>query len=484
MTTLPSVSADLRQNRAAVLAAFFAQGFVFVSATLFIPKIVATFGLDTGIFSMFLLGMVLAAAVGSAIAEAVARGAGSAAALRAGLVAMVPALALMFATGSLVGLAAGMVLYGIALGMVDAGSNMQAVTLEHRYGRPVLPSSQGAWTLGGLVATGASLAGVATLPLEAGVFFAVVPLLAALAPYQGREILASGAGPGSAAPPTAPVATRRSTATPSTPPGFLPGSTPGLLPGNTPGLLPGGAPDAAVVPGTAPAPATVPGLSDHADSSPGRLPTSATAPTPTPNTPPTPGIPHDAVRWTAIAPAGIAFLIFYLVDAATQAWGPLYLHLDLAAPEQLLALATLPYLAATWVVRLIGDGLTARFGAPAIVRTGAMIAFAGLAAVVLAPSWPVATAGFFAAGLGLGAVAPLSFSAAGRVAGGDRARADVVVARFNQLNYVGALLGSVVTGLISSGLSLRIGFALPLVLVLALIPLARGFAVGGVRPEA
>ncbi|MBL0886188.1 MFS transporter [Myceligenerans indicum] len=416
--TLPTSSTSLRQNRAAVLMAFFAQGFVFVSATLFIPKITREFGLDPGTFSLFLLGMVLAAAVGSAIAEAVARRAGSAAALRAGLGAMVPALALMFATGHLVGLAAGMVLYGITLGMVDAGSNMQAVTLERRYGRPVLPSSQGAWTLGGLLATGVSLAGVSTLPLATGAAFAVVPLVAALAPLQGRSVLVPDAGPAVAVSDAGP---------------------------------------GSALPASPSAPVTAPSRGE---------------PSPAPAAWPVP------VPWAAIAPAGIAFLIYYLVDSATQAWGPLYLNLVLATPEQLLALATLPYLAATWLVRLAGDRLTARFGAPALVRVGAMIAFAGLAAVVLAPSWPVAAAGFFATGLGLGTVAPLSFSAAARIAGGNRARADVVVARFNQLNYVGALLGAVVTGLVSTGSSLRIGFALPLVLVLVLVPLARGFGTG------
>ena len=33
--------------------------------------------------------------------------------------------------------------------MVDATSNMQAVAVEHRYGRPILPSFHGAWTFGG-----------------------------------------------------------------------------------------------------------------------------------------------------------------------------------------------------------------------------------------------------------------------------------------------------------------------------------------------
>jgi len=83
-------------------------------------------------------------------------------------------------------------------------------------------------------------------------------------------------------------------------------------------------------------------------------------------------------------------------------------------------------------------------------------------------------------------VAPLSFSAAARIAGGGadpaarQRRVDAVIARFNQFNYVGALLGSVLTGAIGSG-NLRIGYAVPMVAVLGLVPLARHFGHRG-RP--
>ena len=50
-----------------------------------------------------------------------------------------------------------------------------------------------------------------------------------------------------------------------------------------------------------------------------------------------------------------------------------------------------------------------------------------------------------------------------------------MIARFNQFNYVGALLGAVLTGLVGAG-SLRVGFAVPMVLILAILPLARAFA--------
>ena len=55
------------------------------------------------------------------------------------------------------------------------------------------------------------------------------------------------------------------------------------------------------------------------------------------------------------------------------------------------------------------------------------------------------------------------------------------MARFNQFNYAGALLGAVLTGVVGTS-TLRIGFAVPMVLVLGLLPLARHFATVG-APE-
>lgn len=75
----------------------------------------------------------------------------------------------------------------------------------------------------------------------------------------------------------------------------------------------------------------------------------------------------------------------------------------------------------------------------------------------------------------------MSFSAAARIAGGSdldpatrHARVDTVIGRFNQFNYLGALLGAVLTGLVGAG-NLRLGFAVPMVLILGMLPLARYF---------
>jgi MFS family permease len=191
-----------------------------------------------------------------------------------------------------------------------------------------------------------------------------------------------------------------------------------------------------------------------------------------------------AVPWRPIMLVGAALVLFYMVDTAAFTWGPTYLDRVVDAPSDLVALATFPYLLTSGLVRLAGDDLVHRFGAVRVLRTGALVASASLALIVFAPTWPVAVLGFFILGGGVAVVAPLSFSAAARIAGGDtldpaerRGRVDAVIARFNQFNYVGALLGAVMTGLVGAG-SLRIGFAVPMVLVLGLLPLAKAFAVG------
>ncbi|PUB26911.1 fucose permease [Promicromonospora sp. AC04] len=416
---------SLTGARIAVAAAFFAQGFVFISLTTRLPRFLERWGLDEVTLSLLLLMMVLLAGVGSLVAERAARRFGSASMLRLGLglmVVAVPAITLAPAIGVFVG---GVAVYGIALGLVDATSNMQAVHLEHRYGRPILPSSHGYWTTGGILATILVLT-TGHLSPEIGAFVVVVPLVVAFAP-------------------------------------FLPHAA--AQPDLAPGVVSAGGvsiPRPVVNPNASPADAA---------------PTAGTR------------VSDAPIPWRPIWLVGAGLVIFYMVDTTASAWGPVYLARSFDAPGNLVALATFPYLVTSIVVRLAGGHLVTRFGVTPLLRIGAVVACGALLLVTLAPTWQVAVAGFTLLGASVALVAPLSFSAAGRIAAGstpdpaaepDRARTDAVIARFNQFNYVGALLGSVLTGLIGAD-NLRLGFALPAVLVLALVPLAPAFARGTLR---
>jgi fucose permease len=374
------VAAIHQRARRATWAAFATQGLVFITLTTRLPRFADRWDLTAVDQSLLLLMVVVLAGVGSVVAGAVAVRRDSAWTVRAGLLGIGVTLPVVTLAPSAVVFVAGLAGYGLALGVVDATSNMQAVALEHQYGRPILPSFHGAWTFGGLIGSGLALA-TAGLPLAATATLAVIPLVAVAAPYLRRD---HGE--------------------------------------------------------------TLEAASEVTD-----------------------------VPWRPILLVGLGMVLFYMVDTAAQTWGPTYLDSTFDTPEQLVALATFPYLLSSLVLRVAGDGLVARYGAVTVLRSGALLAFVALAIVVTAPTWPVAVIGFGLLGAGVSVIAPLSFSAAARIAGGDRSRVDAVIARFNQFNYVGGLLGAVLTGLVGAE-SLRLGFALPMVLILGMLPLAPAFA--------
>jgi MFS family permease len=376
--------------RLAAAAGFFTQGFVFITLTTRLPAVQDHWGYSDTTLSLLLLMMVLLAGVGTLVAETACRRVDSATILRAGLLAIAVAVPVFAVAPDRGVFMASMALYGVALGAVDATTNMQAVALEHLYDRPILPSFHGAWTLGGFLGSALALA-MGRLPLSATAVVAILPLVVAFAPFLRR----------------AEQSVRLAS--------------------------------------------------------------------------------QIRVPWRPIVLVGLAMVLFYMVDTAAFTWGPQYLDKVFPTPSRLVALAVFPYLLASGTVRLSGDALVARYGAVRVLRVGTVIASAGLAVTVFAPVWPVAVLGFTITGAGVAVVAPLSFSAAARIAGSDEAdpvlrhaRVDAVIARFNQFNYVGALLGAVMTGLVGAG-NLRIGFAVPMVLVLGILPLARAFAPAAAR---
>ena len=293
---------DLGRARLAIAAAFGTQGLVFISLTTRLPRIQDRWDLGELALSGVLLMMVLLAGAGSLVAERLAPRLDSAVVLRAGLLVVAVSVAVVVLAPVKVVFVLALAAYGVGLGLVDATGNMQAVALEHRLGRVVLPSCHGAWTLGGVIGAVLTLA-TTDVPWSAIALVAVLPLLAAVAPYLPR---------------------------------------------------------------------------DH-----GEAATST----------------DTDVPWRAIVMVGLALVVFYTVDTAAATWGPVYLDDVFAAPEELVALATLPYLLASGLVRLAGDRLTEQVGAVRLLRVGAAIALVSLVVVVAAPTWQVAVARLHAARL-------------------------------------------------------------------------------------
>lgn len=432
-----------RAARVAVSAGFAAQGFVYALLLTSLDGFKERFGIDDGQVTLVVLGVCVVAAAGTWVADRVARtAAGSRLVLVLGLSTLVLAVVLAATAPGFAALAGAFGVYGLGLGLVDAGTNMQAVSVQRTYGRSLLTGFYASWTVAGIVGalavswsgqlTGAPSGGAALLP--GALVAALAAVLVARKGWRSRpvDVTPPDLDDALAAPIREPVS-----------------AADGPAGGQADGQVDGPA-DARVDVGVAAA-GTAPTGTDRASA----------APTGDPGRP--------AVPWGPVLLLGLGVVAFYVADSAVSTWSTIYLGDVLLAPSAVAPLAYAAYLVTTLGSRLAGDLCVRRWGRGPVVRVAALVGAAGLALVVLAGSVPVGLLGFALAGLGLGPIAPLCFSAAGSLAPGH---ADAVVARLNVFNYVGAVLGGVLVGALATASTFRLGFAVPVLLVLAVAAVA------------
>jgi MFS family permease len=182
------------------------------------------------------------------------------------------------------------------------------------------------------------------------------------------------------------------------------------------------------------------------------------------------------IPWRPIILLGIAMCCMYIGDAAVSNYSSVYMDKVQHGSKVLLPLAYAAYQTMMVAGRAIGDHTVRRFGAAAVVRTGAVVAGLGLLGVVLAPSPYFAIAAFAVTGLGFCVVPPQCFSATSKL---DPTGTGIAISRVNVFNYVGFLLGAALVGGIAGGVGgpagWRAAYAAPLVLTVVIIALARGF---------
>jgi MFS family permease len=175
------------------------------------------------------------------------------------------------------------------------------------------------------------------------------------------------------------------------------------------------------------------------------------------------------VPWRPIVLIGVVVTLMYVADSATSNWSADYLRRALTSGATFAAWGYAAYQTCMLVGRLLADPLVRRYGPVTAVRVGAAAGTLGLLLVVAAPGAAVGIVGFGVLGLGLCVVVPESFSAAGRY---DPTGSGLAVSRVNLFNYLGFLIGAPLVGGVEVVASWRAGFAVPLVLVAAIVPLA------------
>ncbi|MDT9592911.1 MFS transporter [Nocardioides zeae] len=167
---------------------------------------------------------------------------------------------------------------------------------------------------------------------------------------------------------------------------------------------------------------------------------------------------------------GALVLVAFVVDSAVSTWSTVLIDDTLGAAAGIAPLGYAAYQAAVLTSRLLTDRLVRRWGRGPVALGGLATGVVGCAVVAASGTIAGAVVGFAAAGVAAGTLVPIAFGAAGAL---DPDRSDAVVARVNLFNYAGVVLGAASLGLLAEGTGLAAAFALPAVLLLLAVPLAR-----------
>jgi len=178
-----------QRARVATAAAFAAQGLMFTVLLTHLPQFTDRYQLSDAAVTLVVLAVTVLAGIGSLISEFLAGTSSSRTALRLGLLVVACA-------GTVIGLApnlpvfvAGFAIYGIGVGAVDAAGNMQAIAVQHRYGRSIITSFHAAWSgaaiVGALYVSGCERVGISL----AGSILPVVGVVLAILLIAGPRLL-------------------------------------------------------------------------------------------------------------------------------------------------------------------------------------------------------------------------------------------------------------------------------------------------------
>jgi MFS family permease len=361
-----------RTPRVAVTAVFFVNGLLFASWTAHIPYVKQHLVLADGPLGIALLGAPAGSVLAMLLTARLLPRIGSKRMVLLTLAGYCIAGPVVGLTGSLAALFAALMLWGAFQGTLDVSMNTQAISVERRARRRLMPGFHASWSLG-------TFAGAAVGALGVAVGLSLTDQLVIL----GAPCLVAGGW----------LAMAMITDEPSV------ADEP---PARSEQLAESGAPEPAE-----PDPASA------------RRPTAG----------------RSSARVT-IAVLGAIALADMLCEGAAADWGAVYLHTSLGAVVGIAALGYASYSLAMVGVRLAGNRLLTRFAVHSLLPLLAGIATVLLGAGLLVNDTATMLVGFFGLGVGLGVVIPAVFSAAGRIPGMNAGTAVAMVSACGWIGFV------------------------------------------------
>lgn len=173
------------------------------------------------------------------------------------------------------------------------------------------------------------------------------------------------------------------------------------------------------------------------------------------------------------------FVIFaaFALDSTVATWSSVYMRDDLDASKAVSPLGYALYSACMLAARLVTDAAVRHIGRVRLAVAAASLAAMGALLVGSLPVTAGAVIGFALAGAGVGALVPIAFSGAGDL---EPKRGDEIIARVNLFNYVGALVGAVLPGVLSGVIGLHWAFVIAACAVAPVVLASRRFTSVGV----
>jgi fucose permease len=179
-----------------------------------------------------------------------------------------------------------------------------------------------------------------------------------------------------------------------------------------------------------------------------------------------PDEPHDSEQAranggrrisAAMVLLGVVAFAAMLCEGAAADWSSVYLRDSLDGSKASSGVAYAAFAFAMVLVRFFGNRLLARYPAQILLPVLAGVATVGFGAALLVGAVPAGIAGFFLLGIGVGAVVPTAFSAAGRL---PNVHPGLGVAAVSGLGWAGFVCGPPLIGQIANALSLPVALAI------------------------
>jgi hypothetical protein len=165
---------------------------------------------------------------------------------------------------------------------------------------------------------------------------------------------------------------------------------------------------------------------------------------------------------------GALALFGLLAEGSATDWSGVYVRRTLESSEVMGALAVATFTGSMALARLFGDKLTVLVGPGRLVSGGAALAALGLGLALGVATPTVAIVGFGLMGIGLAAVVPTLFRAAGSQPG---IPSSAGIAAVSTMGYAGGLAGPPIIGTVAHVVTLR-GSLLLILVMLAILAVA------------